>query len=120
MASDTDTDYAANFTPQKYVDLRIGKTTVQVYPPLTPTMLKSKKSFGYLVSKNSIFQADAPIRDKLTAFGQCTDTTALIKIIDSKYGIIANKMIVNSTKLIVVSYHISNKKIIPNCMKSTK
>ena len=97
MSFEISTDYAAIFTRQKYVDRRIAKTTVQVYPTLTLDMLKSEKAYGYLVSKNAIFDSDAPIRSKLTAFGQCTDTTGLVDIIVSQFSALVSKMNINAT-----------------------
>ena len=49
MSSKLIIDYAAILTPRKYMDMRNAKPTVQVYPPLTITMIESEKAFDYLV-----------------------------------------------------------------------
>ena len=118
MSLTSSTDYAAIFTPKSYVDMRIGNHTIQVCPTLTVKMPKSEKAYGYLVTKSAIFQTDASICAKLTAFGQYTDTAALVEIILSQFGILADKLILDAKKLKVVSHHASNGKLIHNCQKA--
>ena len=81
-------------------------------------MSKAGKSFGFFVSKTAIFQADAPVRAQLTAFGQTTSTSALVEVMINQYLTSANRAILDASKLDVVSYHSSNGKIINNCIKA--
>ena len=92
-----DDNYSAHFTPKKYVDITIGKTSCQVYPTLTPTMSKAEKAFGFLVSKTAIFQSDAPVRAQLTAFGQTTSTSALVEVMINQYLTSANRAILDAS-----------------------
>ena len=65
-----------------------------------------------------MFQADASIHAKLTAFGQCTDTTAFIEVIIGQYLTHANTALVDPEKLEVVSYYGHNIKTTPDYTKA--
>ena len=75
----------AAFVPKDNIPISLGKSTVYLYPSITPEMTYHEKTFGFMVTKSALEAADVPIKTKLQVLGDNLGCTALVGIMEVIY-----------------------------------
>lgn len=106
------------FTPKDLEAVSLDKTTIFLYPRITSDMEDAEKQYGLLVNKAALENSTIPIKTKLSALGQRTETSTIIGITQAQVIDHAQRFILTSKNFTVVSYHRATGKVIQNCLKT--
>lgn len=108
----------ATFVPKATEPITLDKTTIFLYPKISPDMEDAEKQYGLLVNKSALENAVIPIRTKLSALGQHTDTSTIVSIMQQRVTAFTHQTIMEKGNFRVVSYHKANGVVIQNCLQS--
>ena len=65
MTSQDFINYGTQFTPNGSKDITYEKTSLQVYPQLSPDISPAEKAYGHLFTKSALESTDLEIYTKL-------------------------------------------------------
>ena len=104
------------FTPKNCEPVTLDKTTLYLYPRITPTMSAPEKQYALMVNKAVLEDSDIPPSTALQTYGERTNSQSSIGILQERHIAFAKQYILSASQFTVLSYHGKNGRVIADCM----
>eukprot|EP00957_Ditylum_brightwellii_P174927 13319772-Ditylum_brightwellii.AAC.1 len=88
---------------------------VHVYPQFTLVKTPTEKAFGFMINKSALEAAEVSAKVRLQTLGNLTGTTPLVLVLQDKCMNHAETFFKTAGQSLTRSYHVTNRKIIPQC-----